>query len=97
MREEIDISSVRAYLALWRCKAQEEHPESPLRAAMLSSEVPSLCGRGTLDGVGVPVTIVSKVSGTLDWSRNWGGDSGGAIARLSVNTEISTANYGTEI
>ena len=64
-----------------------ERPDRPLSVATLPPEVSKLGGKGTWSGVGRSITVVSEVSGALDWSRTWGGDGGG----LAVDVEISAA------
>ena len=51
---------------------RRDHPERPLSAAMIPSEVPTVGGRGTWSGVIGPIIIVSDLVGALDWSRNFG-------------------------
>ena len=68
-----------------------EHPERPLSATTLPSEVPTLGVRGSWDGLGVIITVGSEVAGNLYWIRNWGGDGGGTYDGLDVDAEMSAA------
>ena len=88
---------MRLSLAFWRPEAWSEHPERLLSAATLPPEAPDLVGGGAWSVVGGPITVVSEVSGTMDWSRTFGGDGGVAISGSAVNAEISAAKAGTDV
>ena len=97
VREAMDRRCVRSSLACWRREAWAEHLERPLSAATLPSEAPTLGGRGAWAGVGGPITVGSKVAGTLAWSRTWGGDGGGTVAGSAVDAEMYAAEAGTDV
>ena len=42
------------------------------------------------------ITVGSEVAGTLDWSRNWGGDGGGTNDGLDFDVEMSAAKSGMD-
>ena len=52
---------------------------------------------GAWYGLGGPITIVSMVSGALDWARTWVDDGGGTVAGSAVDVEMSADEAGTDV
>ena len=95
--DAMDKICVRLSLACLCREAQAEHLQHPIGPDMLPSEVLIRGRRRDQPGVGGPITVGSEVSGTLAWSRTWGGDGGGTISGLSVDADMCTTKAGTDV